>query len=220
MTNFIYAVHYDQAARHSIHNSWDSAETAILGVEFPVFRKFPAQDKEIAQHFSINGVLPYIKNINTRHIFVSLLDQTHYIMYTSSCDILGNQTKKNGKLPEKWNDSSCTASEQKIATSLYALYDVFEELSFMQQKHGPSPDPIIIHFDYFYPPKCIKEWIPFWKKTNWNKSDGSAVDNSILLQIIDAQLSNLHNIHINYVHNITHKNGIYGFQQCKLALNE
>ena len=215
MTQFIYAVHLDNIGLHSLHHSWPSAETAISNIEYPVFRKFPAEDKEIAEHFSINGVLPINRITKTRHMFVSLINPTHYTIYTSCPDLFNNSNHKSGTLPQNWIDSSCDVSDAKKATSLYSLYDTLEALSHVQKREGPFQTPIVIHFDYFYPAKCVSEWIPFWKQTRWTKSDGKAVDNSILLQIIDAQLSNLENIHIDYVHDVTHKNGIYGFKQCK-----
>ena len=70
MTQFIYAVHLDNIGLHSLHHSWPSAETAISNIEYPVFRKFPAEDKEIAEHFSINGVLPINRITKTRQGYV------------------------------------------------------------------------------------------------------------------------------------------------------
>jgi hypothetical protein len=212
MTNVIYALHLDATKQHSLHNTWEGVSTKLLGVNFPVYQKFLIEDKEIAQHFSVHGVLPHNADVMTSHIFVSI-NETKYGIYPSWIpDVFVDK----GHLPEHWKADN--ASEQRMSTSLYALYYILEHLSHVQMKHGPLPHPVMIHFDYFYPCKCVNEWIVFWKKNNWTKSDGSAVANCVLLKIIDAQLSKLHNISIHHVSNPVHQSGIDGFQTIKTSL--
>jgi len=52
-------------------------------------------------------------------------------------------------------------------------------------KHTDPAQPIVVWTDSSYVQKGISEWIHGWKKKNWRKSDGSAVMNADLWQMLD-----------------------------------
>jgi ribonuclease HI len=173
-----------------IYTNWPEAQKQIKGFNGAKFRKFDTRQE--AQAFIDDN--PVLKQSSILGIFAQAEDPQE----NDNCLIC-------------FTDGACSANGTIGARSSFAIvWPYHEEYNYAQRVEGDAQTnnrgefgaliyamkqasvidqsntkTLIVYTDSMLLIKSLTEWLPSWKRNNWNKSDGQQIANLDLVQELD-----------------------------------